>query len=165
MGTILEIINVLINNYFRMTKKSKLIAGAIAGIIIVGGGSFYAGISYAKSSTPSRGNFSGQFGGGNRTFTAGTRGGNGGFTAGQLLNKDDKSITISVQGGGSKIVLLSQSTQIMKSTSGSESDLSNGEQVVVTGSPNSDGSVTAQTIQIRPSMAGNTNSGSAAKTQ
>lgn len=40
----------------------------------------------------------------------------------------------------------------MKSASGSAADVAVGSSIVVTGSKNSDGSVTAQSIQIRPDM-------------
>ncbi len=142
-------------------KRNQIIGGVIL-LIIVAGGSFYAGTSYAKSKAPARG----QFGAG---FTAGTggtagfagrtgaRGGAaGGFTGGTIVSTSNGSISIQEQNGSStEIVLISPSTQILKQASGSASDLTTGTSVTVTGTANSDGSLTATSIQIRPAgMAG-----------
>ncbi|OIO07392.1 hypothetical protein CO115_00755 [Candidatus Falkowbacteria bacterium CG_4_9_14_3_um_filter_36_9] len=54
--------------------------------------------------------------------------------------------------GGSKIVFLSDSTSIGKTTDGTVADLEAGKQVTINGKDNSDGSVTAQSIQIRPNL-------------
>ena len=74
----------------------------------------------------------------------------GGFTAGEIIAKDDKSVTVKLQNGGSKIVFLSDSTEITKSAEGALSDLEIGKNISVNGTTNSDGSVTAHTIQLRP---------------
>ena len=136
--------------------NTKLI-GAIVGVIIIAGGAFYGGMVYAKSQTPARGAFA--TGG---TFTRGTgaagatgaRGG-GGFTAGQIISNSGTSISIQQQNGSSsEIVLIGPSTQILKSAAGTANDLTQGTQVTVTGTSNSDGSLTATSIQIRPAGMG-----------
>lgn len=128
--------------------NNKLIIIGV-GAILVGGGLFYGGMKYDQNKnivvTQGRG-----FGGG------GQRGGmRGGATAGEILSKDDKSITVKLRDGGSKIVITSDATQIQKSTKGSSSDLVVGEQVVVMGAQNTDGSVSAQSIQIRANQPAN----------
>ncbi|MFA6992368.1 MAG: hypothetical protein WC269_03765 [Candidatus Gracilibacteria bacterium] len=70
---------------------------------------------------------------------------------GEITAKDDTSITISLPNGGSKIIYLSDSTQVTKSTEGSIADLEIGTPISVNGNPNSnDGTITANTIQINP---------------
>lgn len=132
--------------------NTKIIGGVVAAVVIAGG-SFYGGMAYAQSKAPARGQFAnaqlnGQFG-----DTRGTRTGTGGFTSGEILSKDASSMTIKMQDGSTKIVLVSTSTQVMKTAAGTLTDLSAGTSVVVTGSANSDGSVTAQSVQIRPANA------------
>ncbi len=130
-----------------MTKKLLLIIAAIV-IIVVGGTSFYGGMIYGKNqSTKSFNpqNF--------RIGQAGNRNGNGAnvnFLTGDIISKDDSSVTIKLRDGGSKIVFYSDTTEISKFASGTISDLEVGKSVSVQGQSNSDGSVTSQTIQIRP---------------
>jgi len=135
----------------------KIIIGFIIALIIVAGGAFYGGMLYGKSRNSNSGmrNLSGQFGqmGGpngqfNRQGKASTASGN--LVNGYIIAKDDKGITVKLQDGGSKIIFLSASTQVSKMASGSNADLEIGKTVMVTGTTNTDGSVTAQTIQLRP---------------
>lgn len=138
---------------------NKLLLVAVAVAVLVGGGAFYGGMQYAQAGRG--GNFANvtpeqrqQFmaNTGDAGFRAGQgRGGAGaGFVSGEIISKDDKSITVKVRDGGSKIVFYSDSTEIGKFTSGSRADLKVGETITTTGSANSDGSLTAQSIQMRP---------------
>jgi hypothetical protein len=81
--------------------------------------------------------------------------------SGEIISKDDKSITVKLMGGnpdnpasgsqsGSKIIFFDQNTAISKMAAGSISDLAAGTQISITGTTNPDGSVIAQTISIRP---------------
>ncbi|MES2203327.1 MAG: DUF5666 domain-containing protein [Patescibacteria group bacterium] len=133
-------------------KRNQLI-GAIVAVVVVGGGAFYGGTIYAKGQAPMRG---GQF------FTSGTGGQfagrvdarmGSGFTAGQILSVSNGSITIqNPMSSSTEIVLIGAATQISKMAAGSISDLQPGTSVVVTGQTNSDGSITAQSIQLRPTV-------------
>lgn len=145
-------------------------------VLLVGGVSFYGGTKYQQSKTPSRsgdvafggaGQFRGGAGGGNGGGAgfAGARGGaGGGMVNGDILSKDDKSVTVKLRDGGSKIVFFSLTTRIGKTTDGIVSDLEVGKQITVTGATNSDGSVTAQMIQIRALMPQNATSTGATTT-
>jgi hypothetical protein len=75
-------------------------------------------------------------------------GGPGGST-GEIISKDDKSITIKLSDGSTKIVYFSDSTKITKTQTASNSDLSVGTSVSAMGATNTDKSVTAQNITIQ----------------
>ena len=76
-------------------------------------------------------------------------GANSGMAVGETIAKDDKSITLKLRDGGSKIVFYSASTQWQKMAEASQYDFAVGKQVIASGTANSDGSVTAQMIQLR----------------
>lgn len=122
----------------------------LVALVVVGTGAFYGGMKYQQKKITGR-----QF---NQNFAQnGTRGQfrqglgqNGQAIRGEILNTDDKSITVKSSDGSSKIVILSDKTSVTESTSAATTALKAGEQVIVFGSVNSDGSVTAQNIQINP---------------
>ena len=118
--------------------------------------SFYAGMQFAGGqNTDKRAQFAGQFGDMPNGAKTGTnvqrmRGGGMGMVSGEILSKDAKSITVKDRTGGSKIIFLGASTEVMKSSVGTMDDLAVGANVITNGTPNSDGSITATTVQIRP---------------
>lgn len=73
----------------------------------------------------------------------------GGFNVGEVIKKDDNSLVIKLRDGGSKIILLSEKTQVVKSVEGGMDDVIIGQNVVVSGRGNSDGSVSVDSIQVR----------------
>lgn len=79
----------------------------------------------------------------------GGRGMGGGFAAGQVVSVDGNSLTVQLPNGNSEVVFYSSSTQVIKPQPAPLSALTPGTMVLVGGSANPDGSVTAQTIQIR----------------
>jgi hypothetical protein len=134
---------------YKEYMNKQLIIGALAAAVVIGAGAFCGGIAYAKAKSSLRvnGQFSQFSGNGARGIRAG---GMGNVVVGEILSKNASSITVKMQDGSTKIVLISASTQVMKTASGSLGDLSEGANVAVTGLANSDGSVTAQSVQIRP---------------
>ena len=81
-------------------------------------------------------------------------GGTGGLLAGTVEKQSDGSFTLNTRDGSSHVVLVTSGTSVTKSVSGSASDVTNGVNVIVTGTQNSDGSISATNIQLRPAGAG-----------
>ncbi|HAP37568.1 hypothetical protein A2574_03660 [Candidatus Shapirobacteria bacterium RIFOXYD1_FULL_38_32] len=69
---------------------------------------------------------------------------------GEIISADEKSITVKMTDGSSKIILINDKTAINKATQGTVSDLKVGEKVAVFGVTNADGSVSGQNIQLNP---------------
>ena len=128
-------------------------------IILVGGGSFFGGMKYQQGKTSQ--NIRSQFGAGQvqrgtgavnisgQPRPVGNRMTGRGVT-GEILSQDEKSITVKLTDGSSKIVFLAETTTINKASEGTKTDLTTGEQVMVFGTENSDGSLTASNIQLNP---------------
>jgi hypothetical protein len=141
----------------------KKILPIILALIIIGAGIFYGGMKYGQGKTssgsPSGQNFQnltpeqrqqllqGNVGGSLQRGAG--RGDGANFLSGEVINKDAQSLTIKMPDNSSKIVFFSDSTKVSKTIDGSANDIETGKQIMVSGSQNSDGSYTAQTIQIR----------------
>ncbi|MDP2934685.1 MAG: DUF5666 domain-containing protein [bacterium] len=143
----------------------KLLPVFILAVLIIGGGAFFAGMKYdqSKNSLASLQNLTpeqrqqrmqqaGAAGGFRGTGAGGGARTGSGFVSGDIISKSDNSVTVKLQDGGSKIVFFSDSTSITKSTDGAFGDLETGKTIIVNGITNSDGSVTATNIQIRPEI-------------
>ncbi len=134
-----------------MKNNNILIIVVVA--ILVGAAGFFGGMKYQQSKQPV---FNRQFGGGQGgrngqgQGTAGLPAGRQGFrpVSGEIISADDKSVTVKLQDGSSKIVLFSSKMTINKAAEGAIADLKVGERVSVFGTDNTDGSVTAQNIQL-----------------
>ena len=134
---------------------NKKIVSSVVVCLIIAGVSFWGGMTYGSSKSSSSQlanrtqNGLGQNGG--QRIGGGMRGGanGGGFVNGEILTKDDTSITVKENNGGSKIIFISPSTKIEKTVEGTSTDLIIGKTVVVAGTTNTDGSVSSTSIQLR----------------
>src|SRR5258708_137569 len=105
-------------------KNPILITVIVA--VLVGAGAFFGGMKYQESKTvATSGN--GQFMRGANGGQGGRRGAGGGRVVGEIVTQDDKSITVKMVDGSSKIVLISRTTSINQATAASQSDLKVGQ--------------------------------------
>lgn len=127
----------------------KIIPFLIILIMAAAGAAFLGGVKYGQNKIKSSRLGLQSMGGGLR---GGRQGGpsTGGFINGEILSKDEKSLTVKLRDGGSKIIFFSTSTEVGKFVQGTAADLVAGKSVMAAGKANSDGSITAQSIQIRP---------------
>jgi hypothetical protein len=119
--------------------------------ILIAAGLFYGGFAYGKSTgTVSTANtstsaYSGRTG---RTGSTTNSFSGGSAITGSVVSKDATSITIAEK-TGSAVVFYSTSTPVMKTVAGTSDDIAAGDAVVVIGTANPDGSITANSIQLR----------------
>jgi len=134
-------------------KKNHLVIVVVL-IVAIGAAAFFGGIFYQKNKMP---RFSRQFGQGQGNNNQPRDGNRQNFRPvnGEIISADEKSITVKLTDGSSKIVLLAEKTVINKAAEGVKEDLKTGEKVMVIGTQNSDGSVTAENIQLNPQFRGN----------
>ena len=109
-------------------------------------GTVQGGNSVKNTMAAARSGMGGGAGGRNRFGTG------GGNVSGQVLSMDAASLTVQSRDGSSKIILYTPSTQVLKTDSGAMTDIATGVNVMIQGTQNADGSVTASSIQIRPAM-------------
>lgn len=131
-----------------MKKYTVHIIWLVVAIVALGGGYYWGKAGAAATRGAGRFAGAGTFGSSTRSFAGGAAG--GGFTTGQIMEVDSSSITLQLPTGNSEIVFYSTSTPVTEPTVVSVSKLAVGTNVMVVGTSNSDGSLTAQSIQVRP---------------
>ncbi|HUY62874.1 MAG TPA: hypothetical protein VMV50_03780 [Candidatus Paceibacterota bacterium] len=122
-------------------NKNLVVVAVVA--LAIGLGIGYYVPHGAAAATPS-GGFAGRTG----SFTRGGAG--GGFLSGIVAKEDSGSITLNMSDGTSRVVLVTPDTTVSKSVDGTLSDVAVGSNIIVSGTTNSDGSVSANLIQVRP---------------
>lgn len=147
-----------VNNTMKNLSTTKVIIIAV----VVAAVGFFGGMQYQKSQVP-QGFGQGQLGmmrngGNNGAGGPGAIGRRGIYgmrpVAGQIIGKDSNSVTVKMPDGSSKIVILSSQTKVVQTATASLNDLTTGQTIAVFGTPNSDGSVTAQNIMLNPQIRG-----------
>lgn len=128
-------------------KNPQIIALIVIVALVAGGAGVFGGIWYQQSKQPAFGRQAGTRG---SLGFGGTSGAGFRPVSGQILASDSSSITVKMNDGSSRIVLLSDKTIINKAAAATKDDLKVGETVAVFGQSNSDGSLTAQNIQLNP---------------
>lgn len=137
-----------------MSKKFLIII--LVAVILAGAGGFFASRSFSEKFGANiggafrdhqEGDFSGRF-----DSMRGMRGMEGSSNPlfGEIISQGEGSFTIKLSDGSTRIIFISDSTQITKSIDGILGDLEIAGQIFVSGEENPDGSYTAKTIQIRP---------------
>ncbi len=123
-------------------------------VVVVAAASFYGGTMYAGSRRSTAFGLGGTGGanGGQLRQRFGGNGANSNNLAvrGKVTSVGNGSMTVQMNDGSSKIVILSNSTNISQSQSAKTSDIKSGDEVMAFGTSNSDGSVTAQDVQLNP---------------
>lgn len=145
-------------------RNTKVIVPILCVLVGLGAG-FFGGVEYKNYQLKQmRGNFGSNITGGQRFIgragqnggQGGTAGGNqafrGGGVDGSIISMDDKSLTVKMPDGSTKIVLFSDSTKYSNTIDAARSDLKVGDNIAVFGTSNSDGSVTAETVQLNPQI-------------
>jgi hypothetical protein len=134
-----------LNNKNNMNTKNNIIIGGVVLVILAFAGGMMYGRTHAPVSASMKvpGNF--------QSMRAGSRQ-MGGMVAGQIISKDDMGVTVKLPTGGSKVILMGTSTPVSKTAAGSYNDIVVGAEVVITGSTNTNGSVNATSVQLRPEL-------------
>lgn len=142
-------------------SKTTVAISAIVLIAVSGGAGYWYGSSHPMNASGSgRGT---AFAGGAGGFARGGAGGQGargafgggqgvGMVTGEVKSVDQGSLTVQLRDGSSKLVITTSSTKATHMADATMDEIKQGEQVMVMGAANADGSVTAQTIQLRPDM-------------
>ena len=135
-------------------NKSILIVIIVA--VVFAGAGFYGGMLYGNSKNSVALSSVANRPSGPGSAQSGATGGN---AYGEIVSVDTSSMTVKASDGGSKIVFISESAKITKNADVQSSDLTVGQTVMASGSTNSDGSITAKTIEINPQTRANMQSG------
>jgi pectate lyase len=131
-----------------MKINKQIIVSSLISIIVAGGIGYYVGSHRVSTASNMRQGMMGQAGLGARGGFA--RGASGGMVNGSVVSLTDNVLTLKARDGGSRVILFTAGTKVTKSVDGARTDVKDGVNVVILGTQNTDGSITAETVQIRP---------------
>lgn len=133
-------------------KNTRLVIGVL--LIAVGITGFFGGMKYQQSKGFSMTDIQSGDTHVGMTGLSGSertrRNGNSEMVSGEIIDKDETSITVKQADESTKIILLSEDTGVNKTSQGSIDDLETGESVMIFGQENPDGSISAANIQLNP---------------
>ena len=129
-------------------KNNNLVIGCVITAVVAGGVGFYGGTIYQQNQRGAR------FAQGRTPNASNVPNGfmRGGAVLGEITAKDDKSLTVKMTDGSSRMVILSDATIYRLSSESTIDEVAVGKTVSVSGTPNSDGSTTATSIELNPVM-------------
>lgn len=127
-----------VGGFFAGTHVQKLRTGRT----LIMGGNFQRGQEIGQR-------FDGQARGGNQASMVGYK-----PTSGEVISVDASSVTVKLVDGSTKVILLSDNTQVNKTDEATREDIKTGETITVFGTINTDGSVVAQNIQLNAGRMG-----------
>ena len=127
--------------------KFHIIWGVAVVVALIGG--FFWGKSAAGTSTGRTGAFAAGASGARAGFTGPRGPAGGGFVAGTVSAIDSNSITLQLANGNSENVFYSSSTSVIVPQTTSISSIQPGAMVMVGGTTDSSGNLTASSIQVR----------------
>jgi hypothetical protein len=151
-----------------MNKPLKIILGVIL-VLVIAAGSFYGGMVFGKNQSAASaatvpmnfpegfqppdgaalpGDGTGRFGARGQGGAAGDFAAQPGMIFGEIQSIDGDTLLIVDANGAQKSVQVTKTTLIEKNASVEITDLATGEIVIVSGSENDDGSVTARSVQV-----------------
>ena len=127
-------------NYEKLKTMNREILFLII-LILVATTAFYVGMKYQQSKMP-QGVF---FQGGGQTAQARER-----MLSGEVISKDEKSLTLKLPNGSIRIIFLSEKTEFLKMTEGNLNDIEAGKQIMIIGNQTTEGAFVAEQIQLSP---------------
>lgn len=116
----------------------------------VGALAFYGGMQYQINKQSTGRNFISPQGVGRIGTIGARRTGNGQPVSGEIISMDTDSLTVKMIDGSSRIVLLNDKTIYNKAADVEKNELKVGVKVGVFGTINTDGSVSAHSVQLNP---------------
>ncbi len=132
--------------------ENKIIIAVLVTAVAVGGAGFFGGMKYQENKGS---DLAQEFVQGEKSekmrqkMGSDAEGGEYKPVNGTIISKDENSITVEMADGSSKIVVFSDSTVFNETQEAQKNDLEVGENVAVFGTENSDGSVTANNVQLK----------------
>jgi hypothetical protein len=133
------------------TVQKSISVGVVVAVVSLGVG-YYFGKKAIISNESGRMGMQGSQMSGRGGFARG--GANGNVVNGEVVSFDGGMLTVKGRDGGSRVVVVTSATKVSKPVVASSSDVKQGALVLITGTQNGDGSITAESVSIRDASQG-----------